>query len=216
MVSVMVLLLLRYKRRGDVEALAAGMIMRARNFLRFIHRKIHRYDPEKKRAWVQDYQVDASGMLRFTDVLRKINQEQDPGLAWISSCEHGQCGSCSAIVNGRAVLMCELLVGKAVERLREMGFNPPQMASEAYNRRRFLELSDEEMVRMREILLGVSSQYYKRLSSSGRAYVRKEEFRRWLHQVPRERLGRSLAILCVLNQSKAYLYWSRDWLRKEG
>jgi len=107
-------------------------------------------------------------------------------------------------------------VVEAVEGLREAGFNPPLMSSEAYNRRRLQELSEEEMDRVREILLGVSSQYYKRLSSSDKAYVKKEKFREWLREVPRERLGRSLAILCVLNQSKAYLYWSRDWLGEEG
>ncbi|HUS78366.1 MAG TPA: GNAT family N-acetyltransferase, partial [Patescibacteria group bacterium] len=106
-------------------------------------------------------------------------------------------------------------VVKAVNGLQELGFNPPLMSSESYNRRRLKDLSDEEMERLREILLGVSTQYYKRLSSSGRAYVRKDEFREWMHEVPRERLGRSLAILSVLNQSKAYLYWSRDWLEEE-
>jgi len=100
----------------------------------------------------------------------------------------------------------------AVEWLREMGFNPPMMASETYNRRRLLELSDEEMNQVREILLGVKAQYYKRLMSSGKPYIRKDRFREWLEEVPRERLARTLAILAVLNQSKAYLYWCRDWL----
>lgn len=77
--------------------------------------KIHRYDPEQKKAWVQKYKVDVGGMLRFVDVLRKINQEQDPGLAWISSCEHAQCGSCSVVINGRPLLLCELLVQNAVK-----------------------------------------------------------------------------------------------------
>ncbi|MCF8038215.1 MAG: 4Fe-4S dicluster domain-containing protein [Desulfohalobiaceae bacterium] len=84
--------------------------------------KIHRYSPENNQAWVQDYQLKVSGMLRFTDVLRKINQEQDPGLAWTSSCEHAQCGSCSAIVNGKPLLLCELLVKKAVERFKTTTF----------------------------------------------------------------------------------------------
>ena len=47
--------------------------------------KIHRYDPDQDRSWVQEYKVDVGGMLRFNDVLRKINEEQDPGLAWVSS-----------------------------------------------------------------------------------------------------------------------------------
>ena len=80
-----------------------------------IRLNIQRYDPETQRSWVQTYSLEVSGMLRFTDVLRKINQEQDPGLAWTSSCEHAQCGSCSAVVNGKPLLLCELLVQKAVE-----------------------------------------------------------------------------------------------------
>jgi len=100
----------------------------------------------------------------------------------------------------------------AVEGLRGMGFNPPMMASEAYNRRRLLGLSDGEVDGVRGVLLGVRSQYYKRLASSGEPYLRKARFREWLEGVPRGRLGRALAILAVLNQSKAYLYWCRDWL----
>jgi len=109
-----------------------------------------------------------------------------------------------------------LSIVKAVDGLRELGFNPPLMSSKSYNRRRLGELSEAEMERLREILLGVSTQYYKRLTSSGKPYVRKEEFREWLHEVPRERLDRVLATLIVLSQSKAYLYWCRDWMDNKG
>ena len=84
--------------------------------------KIHRYDPEQKKSWVQEYKIDVGGMLRFTDVLRKINQEQDPGLAWISSCEHAQCGSCGVVVNGKPLLMCELLVQNAIRQFKTTTF----------------------------------------------------------------------------------------------
>ena len=77
--------------------------------------KIHRFDPDTRRKWVQDYQVEAGRILRFVDLFRKINDEQDPTLAWSSSCEHGQCGSCSVKVNGKPLLACELLVENAVE-----------------------------------------------------------------------------------------------------
>jgi len=84
--------------------------------------KIHRYDPEQKKSWIQEYKIDVGGMLRFTDVLRKINQEQDPGLAWISSCEHAQCGSCGVVVNGKPLLMCELLVQNAIRQFKTTTF----------------------------------------------------------------------------------------------
>ena len=84
---------------------------------------IHRFDPEKKRAWIQAYPIKAGRILRFVDLFRKINDEQDPTLAWNSSCEHGQCGSCSVRVNGRPLLACELLVENAVEKFKTTTFD---------------------------------------------------------------------------------------------
>lgn len=77
--------------------------------------KIQRYDPDTRRSWIQDYRLEAGRILRFVDLFRKINDEQDPTLAWPSSCEHGQCGSCSVKVNGKPMLACELLVENAVD-----------------------------------------------------------------------------------------------------
>lgn len=85
--------------------------------------KIHRFDPEKKQAWVQEYPIKAGRILRFVDLFRKINDEQDPTLAWNSSCEHGQCGSCSVRVNGKPLLACELLVENAVTQFKTTTFD---------------------------------------------------------------------------------------------
>ena len=76
--------------------------------------KIRRYDPDTKRSWFQEYPLEAGRILRFVDLFRKINDEQDPTLTWNSSCEHGQCGTCSVNVNGKPLLACELLVENAV------------------------------------------------------------------------------------------------------
>lgn len=77
--------------------------------------RVRRYDPEEQRTWVQSYQLAAGRILRFVDLFRKINDEQDPTLAWGSSCEHGQCGTCSMKINGKPMLACELLVENAVD-----------------------------------------------------------------------------------------------------
>ena len=77
--------------------------------------KIRRYDPDNDRSWIQNYQLETGRILRFTDLFRKINKELDPTLAWNSSCEHGQCGTCSVKINGQPMLACELLVENAVE-----------------------------------------------------------------------------------------------------
>ena len=76
--------------------------------------RIHRYDPDLKRSWIQTYRLEAGRILRFVDLFRKINDELDSTLAWNSSCEHGQCGTCSVQVNGKPLLACELLVENAV------------------------------------------------------------------------------------------------------
>jgi len=84
---------------------------------------IERYDPDQKKAWTQDYRLTAGRIQRFTDLFRKINEEQDPTLAWNSSCEHGQCGSCAVMINGKPVLSCELLVENAVQSFGTTTFN---------------------------------------------------------------------------------------------
>lgn len=76
---------------------------------------VHRYDPDKERKWIEMYQVEAGRIMRFVDVLRKINDTDDSTLAWGSSCEHGQCGTCSMKINGKPLLSCELLVENAVK-----------------------------------------------------------------------------------------------------
>ena len=44
--------------------------------------KIHRYDPDTQRSWIQEYRLEAGRILRFVDLFRKLNDEQDPTLAW--------------------------------------------------------------------------------------------------------------------------------------
>jgi len=76
---------------------------------------ILRFDPETKKTWYQSYQVNAGPIMRFVDLLRMINDEQDPTLTWNSSCEHGQCGTCSMRINGKPMLACDLLVENGVK-----------------------------------------------------------------------------------------------------
>jgi succinate dehydrogenase / fumarate reductase, iron-sulfur subunit len=85
--------------------------------------RIQRYDPESGRSWVQEYSLMAGRIQRFVDLFRRINQNLDTSLAWNSSCEHGQCGSCSVVVNGKPLLACELLVENAVEMFGTTVFN---------------------------------------------------------------------------------------------
>lgn len=105
-------------------------------------------------------------------------------------------------------------ISKSIEQLRKIGFNPTMMSSIAYNRRKLYE-NEHQVDEIREALLSVSTSYYKRLMSCSKPYVKKSEFLEWLSEQPLARLGRCLAILSVLNQTKAYLYWCRDWVSDE-
>ena len=83
---------------------------------------IKRFDPDKNTTWNQEYSVEAGRIMRFVDILRKINETIDPTLVWASSCEHGQCGTCSMKINGKPMLSCELLVENAVEQFKTTEF----------------------------------------------------------------------------------------------
>ena len=83
---------------------------------------IQRFDPDTLRSWIQEYRIAGGRILRFVDLFRKINDTQDPTLSWSSSCEHGQCGSCSVKVNGKPLLACELLVENAVDLFKTTTF----------------------------------------------------------------------------------------------
>lgn len=91
---------------------------------------IYRHDPETDKSWYQVYHVEAGRIMRFVDVFRKINDEQDPTLTWGSSCEHGQCGTCSVRINGKPSLACELLVENGIEYFKTTKFTiePLQVA----------------------------------------------------------------------------------------
>jgi len=73
-----------------------------------IKARVFRYDFGK--SWYQDYQVRYAPPVTLLDLLRTINQEQDPCLAFRSSCGMGKCGSCALSVDGKPVLSCQEVV----------------------------------------------------------------------------------------------------------
>jgi hypothetical protein len=102
-------------------------------------------------------------------------------------------------------------VTMAVEAMKRLGFNPALMGSRGYNQRVLGGLGEDEGELLRRALLGVTSQYYKRLSRKGDAYVRSLDFEAWLKAQDDASLAHTLKTLSILNQTKAYLYWCRDW-----
>ncbi|MCW3990275.1 MAG: GNAT family N-acetyltransferase [Candidatus Bathyarchaeota archaeon] len=98
---------------------------------------------------------------------------------------------------------------RVIESMRGLGFNPVLMGSSRYNSGLLDGLDEGQLEAVRLGLLGVGSAYFKRLSRSGRPYVRKGEFGEWLVVQDNGSLGRVLATLSVLGQCKAYLFWGR-------
>ncbi len=84
-------------------------------------------------------------------------------------------------------------------------------ASAEYNRGVLEGLDGEGLGSLNRILLGVGAIYYKRLARSSRPYLRRAEFGEWLGRQGIGSLARALVVLNTLNQTKAYLYWCRDW-----
>ena len=84
-------------------------------------------------------------------------------------------------------------------------------ASRSYDERTLSSLGPEGLACVHEALLAVDSHYYRRLARVQAPYLRKTGFVEWLAAADMESLAWSLRILCVLAQTKAYLYWCRDW-----
>ncbi len=105
-------------------------------------------------------------------------------------------------------------VWEAIERLRKLGFDPVLMASERYNLHKLRRLRPEALEAVRDALLGVAPYLYRRLIATDRfgAFVRRRQMREWLGEADLEALSRCLKRLNVLSQTKAYLYWCRDWM----
>jgi len=84
-------------------------------------------------------------------------------------------------------------------------------SSRSYDERTLSSLCPEGLACVHEALLAVDSHYYRRLARVQAPYMRKTGFVKWLAAADMESLAWSLRILCVLAQTKAYLYWCRGW-----
>ena len=104
---------------------------------------------------------------------------------------------------------------EAVDRLKALGFNPALLASRSYDERTLSSLSPEGLAGVHEALLGVDRHYYRRLARTQAPYLKKTDFVEWLGAADTQSLAWTLRILGILSQTKAYLYWCRDWVEGE-
>jgi len=105
---------------------------------------------------------------------------------------------------------------EAVETLKGLGFNPSLLGSKGHNLRVLKDLGPDGVAAVHEALLRVDGHYRRRLARVSDPYLRKTDFKEWLAAADTESLAWSLQILGVLSQTKAYLYWCRDWGEGHG
>ncbi len=96
---------------------------------------------------------------------------------------------------------------EAIEKLKRLGFNPVNLASEKNNLLLLSRLGMEEKERLKQALINNSDGYYKRLKGSRKAYVKKEEFKKFLDKASMEDLAKVLRRLAIITQTKVYLLW---------
>lgn len=98
-------------------------------------------------------------------------------------------------------------VREAAEKLEKLGFKQYTLASKETNLKTLRGLNPEETRKVKETLLNVSQSYYKRLKASGKAYVKKKEFQKFITEASAETLAKVISRLAVLAQTKVYLFW---------
>jgi len=100
-------------------------------------------------------------------------------------------------------------VKKAVKELEALGFKPYALASPETNLNQLGKLGTEDPMKVKEILLGVSSGYYKRLKATGKVYPKKSEFEEFIVKASLETLAKVISRLAILAQTKVYLLWKK-------
>jgi len=96
---------------------------------------------------------------------------------------------------------------EAVEKLRQLGFNPVLLASERHNLQRLKEMSPEEVKRCKKILAEVRSPRLRRAAVAERPYSSAEQYYSALEKTGVEKMARILRVLSILMQTKVYLLW---------
>jgi succinate dehydrogenase / fumarate reductase iron-sulfur subunit len=78
--------------------------------------RIQRFDPDKDtKPRDQDYELELPPGITVLKTLHKIRAEQDPTLAYRSSCGSAICGSCAMRVNGHAKLACKTQAAECIK-----------------------------------------------------------------------------------------------------
>ncbi|HET7142723.1 MAG TPA: succinate dehydrogenase iron-sulfur subunit [Anaerolineales bacterium] len=73
--------------------------------------RVRRFDPDTDSApYWSKYRLDVHDGMTVLEALHQLKAEQEPTLAWRSSCRMGVCGSCGMYINGLPQLACQTQV----------------------------------------------------------------------------------------------------------
>jgi len=79
---------------------------------------------------------------------------------------------------------------------------PYALASTETNLKQLSKPNPEALMKVREILLGISPGCYKRLEASGKVYPKKSEYKEFTTEASLETLAKVISRLAVLAQTK--------------
>ncbi|PIQ77100.1 succinate dehydrogenase/fumarate reductase iron-sulfur subunit [Candidatus Peregrinibacteria bacterium CG11_big_fil_rev_8_21_14_0_20_46_8] len=79
---------------------------------------VQRYVEGMEKPELQEFELEATAEMTVLDALNAIKDTQDGSLTFRWSCRMALCGSCSAVVNGKPVLMCETSLKKLPDTVR--------------------------------------------------------------------------------------------------
>jgi hypothetical protein len=95
---------------------------------------------------------------------------------------------------------------QAIKSLEDLGFKSYLLSSQQANINKLETMREFEVRKVHEILLKISTVYYKRLRSTNDIFLKKN-FKKWLKKSSNEVLAKVLSRLAVLAETKVYLIW---------
>jgi hypothetical protein len=102
----------------------------------------------------------------------------------------------------------------AINNLRTLGFNPVLLTSEKTNTNKLQNMTTTEINKTKTALKQVKGIYAKRVASTKKAFLKKQEYHNIVDEADNQKLAKMLRILGFLTQTKVYLLWKHNRKRK--
>jgi ABC-type ATPase with predicted acetyltransferase domain len=97
----------------------------------------------------------------------------------------------------------------AINELKQVGFNPVLLTSEKTNREKLQNMTKTQVNQTKTALKQVKGIYTKRIASTKKAFLKKQEYHNIVDEADKQKLAKMLRILGFLTQTKVYLFWRK-------